>query len=239
MGRNMFGGGPRPLGRRALERLVGRGPALPRPGLRPHPPRARAARDGGRDDLPLRHRRDRGGARAGRGRGRRGKDVAIGGGADAIQQYLAAGLVDEMWLNVVPILLGAGARLFDETTAGAGLEQVQVVEAPGRRPPQVPPRRLSQGSIQVPVGPEVADGRLADQALAAPGLVDVAADGEPRLLLLDRPQQRRAAEVVAAAVRVAVAPAAASGGRGPRPPGRARASRPRPRRRGRSSSPRA
>ena len=36
-----------------------------------------------------------------------------------------------MWLHVVPILLGAGARLFDETTAGAGLEQVRVVEAPG------------------------------------------------------------------------------------------------------------
>ena len=48
MGRNMFGGGPGPWGEDALERLVGRGPALPRPGLRPHPPRARAARDGGR-----------------------------------------------------------------------------------------------------------------------------------------------------------------------------------------------
>ena len=52
-------------------RLVGRGPALPRARLRPHPPRARAAADGGRDDLPLRHRRDRVGARAGVGGRRR------------------------------------------------------------------------------------------------------------------------------------------------------------------------
>ena len=58
------------------------------------------------------------------------KDVAIAGGGQAIQQYIAAGLVDEMWLHVVPILLGAGARMFDETTAGSGLEQVQVVEGP-------------------------------------------------------------------------------------------------------------
>jgi hypothetical protein len=36
-----------------------------------------------------------------------------------------------MWLHLVPILLGAGTPLFDETTAAAGLEQVGVVEAPG------------------------------------------------------------------------------------------------------------
>ena len=35
-----------------------------------------------------------------------GQDVAIGGGADVINQYLAAGLVDELELHVVPILLG-------------------------------------------------------------------------------------------------------------------------------------
>jgi dihydrofolate reductase len=58
-------------------------------------------------------------------------DVQIGGGAEVIQQYLAAGLVDEMWLNVVPVLFGGGTPLFDETTAGAGLEQVRVIGAPG------------------------------------------------------------------------------------------------------------
>jgi dihydrofolate reductase len=59
------------------------------------------------------------------------QDVQIGGGAEVAQQYLAAGLVDEIWLNVVPVLLGGGTPLFDETTAGTGLEQVRVVAAPG------------------------------------------------------------------------------------------------------------
>jgi len=59
------------------------------------------------------------------------KDVSIGGGANVIQQYLAAGLVDEMQLNVAPFLLGGGARLF-ENGAGAGLplEQALVVHTP-------------------------------------------------------------------------------------------------------------
>jgi dihydrofolate reductase len=42
-----------------------------------------------------------------------GKDISIGGGAGVVQQYLAAGLLDEMWISVVPILLGGGARLFE------------------------------------------------------------------------------------------------------------------------------
>ena len=41
------------------------------------------------------------------------KDVGIGGGANVIQQYLAAGLVDDLRLHVAPVLLGAGKRLFD------------------------------------------------------------------------------------------------------------------------------
>ena len=44
MGRNMFGGGPgRPLGRASVAGLVGRGPALPAPGVRAHAPRPRSA----------------------------------------------------------------------------------------------------------------------------------------------------------------------------------------------------
>jgi dihydrofolate reductase len=42
-----------------------------------------------------------------------GKDVRIGGGPATIQQYLRAGLIDEMHLAIVPILLGRGERLFD------------------------------------------------------------------------------------------------------------------------------
>jgi dihydrofolate reductase len=40
-------------------------------------------------------------------------DVAIGGGAETIQQYLAAGLVDEFVLHVPPLILGSGERLFE------------------------------------------------------------------------------------------------------------------------------
>ena len=47
-----------------------------------------------------------------------GQDVRIGGGASTIQQYLRAGLVDEMHLAIVPILLGSGERLFDNLGAG-------------------------------------------------------------------------------------------------------------------------
>ncbi len=58
-------------------------------------------------------------------------DVTIGGGADVAQQYLSAGLVDQMQLNVAPILLGDGARLFDGGAgAGLGLEPTLVVDTP-------------------------------------------------------------------------------------------------------------
>ncbi|HEY9313697.1 dihydrofolate reductase family protein [Williamsia sp.] len=40
-------------------------------------------------------------------------DVSIQGGADTINQYLAAGLIDEFRLHIVPFTLGAGTRLFD------------------------------------------------------------------------------------------------------------------------------
>ena len=59
------------------------------------------------------------------------RDVFIGGGADVINQYLAAGLVDELELHVVPIVLGGGARLFEGVGPDLRLELVRVVEAPG------------------------------------------------------------------------------------------------------------
>lgn len=61
-----------------------------------------------------------------------GKDVALAGGARAAQQYLAAGLVDEMEISLVPILLGGGERLFDSVGNDLhGLELVRTVAAPG------------------------------------------------------------------------------------------------------------
>jgi dihydrofolate reductase len=60
------------------------------------------------------------------------KDVSIGGGANVVQQYLAAGLLDELLVSLVPILLGSGARLFDNLgEPKPRLRQVQAVEAPG------------------------------------------------------------------------------------------------------------
>jgi dihydrofolate reductase len=42
-----------------------------------------------------------------------GKDVKLSGGANVAQQMLAAGLIDQIDLNIVPVMLGAGERLFD------------------------------------------------------------------------------------------------------------------------------
>lgn len=59
------------------------------------------------------------------------RDVFIGGGADVINQYLAAGLVDELELHVVPIILGGGARLFEGIGPDVRLEPIRMLEAPG------------------------------------------------------------------------------------------------------------
>jgi dihydrofolate reductase len=65
-------------------------------------------------------------------RAARGKDVSLAGGASAAQQYLAADLVDEMEISVVPTLLGSGERLFDGVGDDLhGLELVRTVAAPG------------------------------------------------------------------------------------------------------------
>jgi dihydrofolate reductase len=60
------------------------------------------------------------------------KDVAVAGGADVVQQYLEAGLIDEMQLHVVPLFLGDGVRLFDGRLPDAprALECTRVLESP-------------------------------------------------------------------------------------------------------------
>jgi dihydrofolate reductase len=58
------------------------------------------------------------------------QDVLLAGGAHVVQQYLAAGLVDEFELHLVPLLLQAGERLL-ENLGHLELEQVRAVEAPG------------------------------------------------------------------------------------------------------------
>ena len=60
-----------------------------------------------------------------------GRDVSLAGGAKAAQQYLAAGLVDEMEISLVPVLLGGGERLFDGLDDDLhGLELVRTVATP-------------------------------------------------------------------------------------------------------------
>lgn len=57
------------------------------------------------------------------------KDVAIAGGASTVRQYLAAGLLDELYLHIVPIVLGAGERLLEDV-GDPVLEPVKVVASP-------------------------------------------------------------------------------------------------------------
>jgi dihydrofolate reductase len=60
-----------------------------------------------------------------------GRDINIGGGASVAQQYLRLGLIDDMEIHVVPTLLGAGARLFDNLELPpAYLKPVEVVSSP-------------------------------------------------------------------------------------------------------------
>jgi dihydrofolate reductase len=55
--------------------------------------------------------------------------VSIAGGASTIRQFLAAGSLDELYLHIVPILLGAGERLLEEV-GNPVLEPVKVVSSP-------------------------------------------------------------------------------------------------------------
>jgi dihydrofolate reductase len=59
------------------------------------------------------------------------RDVSIAGGANAVQQYMKEGLIDEIDLHVAPILLGSGERLFENTDGQQSrYECVRVVHSP-------------------------------------------------------------------------------------------------------------
>jgi len=61
-----------------------------------------------------------------------GKDIMLLGGANVAQQFLKAGLLDEIHLHLVPILLGEGIRLFENIGTGPiKLEQISLAEGPG------------------------------------------------------------------------------------------------------------
>ncbi|HEY6551338.1 MAG TPA: dihydrofolate reductase family protein [Solirubrobacterales bacterium] len=131
MGRNMFGGGPGPWGEEPWEGWWGDNPPFHTPVfVLTHHEREPLEKEGGTSFIfvtdSIESALEQGKEAAG------GKDVALGGGAGVAQQYLAAGLIDELDLNVVPVLLGDGTRLFDNLGgADIGLEQVRAIEAPG------------------------------------------------------------------------------------------------------------
>ncbi len=60
-----------------------------------------------------------------------GRDVALAGGASVVNQYLAAGLVDEIDISIAPLILGAGERLFAGLDGPFKLKQIRAVDAPG------------------------------------------------------------------------------------------------------------
>ncbi len=131
MGRNMFGGGSGPWGDEPWTGWWGDDPPFHMPVfVLTHHPRGAVALAGGTTFTFVTD-----GIEAALDRARlaaSGQDVALAGGADVAQQYLAAGLIDEMDIHLVPVLLGQGARLFDNLKdSKVGLEQVHAVEAPG------------------------------------------------------------------------------------------------------------
>jgi dihydrofolate reductase len=128
MGRNMFGGGPGPWDD-SWRGWWGEDPPFHMPTfVLTHHEREPLEMEGGTTFHFVTDGIESALARAREAAG--GKDVRLGGGASAAQQYLAAGLVDELQLNVVPLLLGAGERLFENVGADLNLEQTRVVHTP-------------------------------------------------------------------------------------------------------------
>lgn len=54
--------------------------------------------------------------------------VQLAGGANVVQQYLSAGLLDELRIHLVPVFLGDGVRLFGDR--GPGLELLELIDSP-------------------------------------------------------------------------------------------------------------
>jgi dihydrofolate reductase len=130
MGRNMFGGHPGPWDpHKPWKGWWGDNPPFHHPVfVLTHHPRPPLRLEGGNsftfvtDGIEAALERAR--------RAAKGKDVSLAGGADAAQQYLRAGLVDEMEISLVPTLLGSGEPLFDGVSDLGGLRAVRTVAAP-------------------------------------------------------------------------------------------------------------
>jgi dihydrofolate reductase len=131
MGRNMFGGGGGPWGNDPWQGWWGDDPPYHHPVfVLTHYAREPLPMKGGTTfhfvsdgiESALTQARDAAGE----------QDISIAGGASAVNQYLAAGVVDEIDVSIAPVILGDGARLFQDLERGAlKLTQLRAVDAPG------------------------------------------------------------------------------------------------------------
>jgi dihydrofolate reductase len=129
MGRHMFGGGEGAWPDDSWKGWWGRNPPFHTPVfVLTHYPRSALEMEGGTTyhfvtegiEAALERARKAAGA----------KDVVLAGGAEIAQQYVKARLLDEMEIHVVPMLLGGGARLFDNMDGQqTAYECVRVVNA--------------------------------------------------------------------------------------------------------------
>jgi dihydrofolate reductase len=131
MGRNMFGGGPGPWGDDEWTGWWGDNPPYHNPVfVLTHHEREPLEMQGGTTFHFVTDGIESALDQARKAAGER--DISIGGGAQAIQQYLAAGLLEELEISIVPLLLGGGERLLDNLgDAEIELEQLRVVEGVG------------------------------------------------------------------------------------------------------------
>jgi dihydrofolate reductase len=130
MGRKMFGGGPGPWGDDPWNGWWGDDPPFHGPVfVVTHHARERLAMKGGTTftfvtdgiESALEQAREAAGD----------KDVLISGGASVARQFLAAGRVDELNIDLVPLILGEGERLLDDVGGDPRLEQIRAIDAPG------------------------------------------------------------------------------------------------------------
>jgi len=131
MGRHMFGGGDGPWGKDPWRGWWGEDPPYHTPVfVITHHARPPLEMQGattfhfvtGGIELALEQARAAAGA----------KDISLAGGASVVRQFLRAGLIDQMDIHVAPVLLGDGARLFDDDTEGrqTAFDCVRVVHSP-------------------------------------------------------------------------------------------------------------
>jgi dihydrofolate reductase len=130
MGRNMFGGGPGPWGSEPWNGWWGDDPPFHTPVfVVTHFEREPLKLEGGNEFSFVTEGVEKAVELAREAAG--GKDVSVGGGGETIQQCIAAGLLDELQIHLVPVLLHDGVRLLDNLPRGVELELTRVVEAPG------------------------------------------------------------------------------------------------------------